>query len=151
MFTDRLLVKTLINQPAPASPLLMLWHLSPDKAKRKVSPPSYKGKVSLGPSTVLVTNRPPGNGRRLDSSRESYISTSWPLVPDLGIQRTIINSTRYCLKVADYNLKGRLKRLPPRQSQVLQNNTHVPTEPCPFPCGSSSITPGTSSQTNKGH
>lgn len=84
----------------------MLWHFSPNRAKRKVL--HHKGKVSLGPSTVLVTNRPPGNGRRLDSSRESY-STNWPLVPDLSIQRTIINfNIRYCQILPTATSKGGL-------------------------------------------
>ncbi len=92
---------------APASPLLMLWHFSPNKAKRKVFTPN-DAKVSKGPSTVLVTNRPPGNGRRLDSSRESY-STSWPLVPDLSIQRTIINfNIRCCQTLPTATSKGGL-------------------------------------------
>lgn len=86
VLNDRVTNDDANQSPALATQLLMLWHFSPNESKQKIFF-SVK-KVSLGPPTMLVTNRPPGNGRKLDSSRES-LTTSRPLVPDPAPRDTI--------------------------------------------------------------
>lgn len=115
---------------APASPLLMLWHLSPSESKQK----SFsKEKVSLGPPILLVTRQPPGMA-------VSLILAGYPIQQISRSYQTLITFQRPddCFRHYASSLTWVATKAEPYKTSQSQP---VPPAKRPLPCGPSNTRP----------